>query len=800
MNWTNYTDVMHQFQEVGLVVDAIEPGGMRRVRVEGDREKRGWYSVHELTLDSGDVVLVGSFGIWHGNENNARKIELKNTKLTSEQTSALKARIAEDRKNADLRRKAEASRAALRAQQMWEKLDKTGESDYLKRKLVQSHGVRYSPTGSMAIPMLDVSGRIHGLQIIRPKKRDGRDKEFWPAGLIKQGHFFQIGPQPTSVVLIAEGYATAASLYEASGWPVIVAFDAGNIPHVAAAIAKKYRGIRILICADDDKAQKCMHCKEKVWLADGDTCPHCGEKHGKTNAGVSTANAAALAVNGNWLAPSFKCDTKTAWLNEGRKYSDFNDLHVEEGLHEVRQQIETKIRQLDWTNKILNSVKGRSRVGDDDDTDENKDVVTSAIELAERFYIVYPMSETAFDTHEHQMVPLSTVRNLCVSRQVYRSWMDSTMKKIVRISEVGFDPSGKNEKLKCNLWGGWPTQPKEGDCSTLLELLRYLCSKETNSEEVYEWIIRWLAYPIQYPGAKMKSALVMHGTQGTGKSMFFEAVAKIYGEYARIIDQAAIEDKFNDWSSKKLFLIADEVVARAELFHIKNKLKGLITGDTLRINPKNMSSYEEANLINMVFLSNEILPTVLERDDRRHLVVWTPDKMDPAFYETVRIEMENGGIEALHHHLLQVPLGDFKPWTLPPMTQSKADLIEVSMGSAEKFVMEWLKGSLRLPICACSTEDLYEAFRHWCTKNGSKSPTLGMFVAEAVKRSKGTKARKRYHHGKSGAIRHGTVLLPGGIVEPPDINALSEGVTNFAEALRILKREDRYGHLDEAES
>lgn len=787
---------MHQFQAVGLVVDAIEPGGMRRVRVEDDREKRGWYSVHELTLDSGDMVLVGSFGIWHGNENNARKIELKNTKLTSEQISALKVRIAEDRKNADLRRKADASRAALRAQKMWEKLNKSGESEYLKRKLVQGHGVRYSPTGSMAIPMLDATGRIHGLQIIRPKKRDGRDKEFWPEGLIKQGHFFHIGPQPTSVMLVAEGYSTSASLFEASGWPVIVAFDAGNIPHVVASIAKKYKGIRILICADDDKAQKCLHCKEKVWLADGDTCSHCGEKHGKTNAGVSCANAAALAVNGNWLAPIFSADTRELWLSHGRKHSDFNDLHVEEGLHEVRQQIETKIRQLDWTSKILNSVKGKSGAWDGESADENTDVITSALELAERFFIVYPMSETAFDAKEHQMVPLSTVRNLCVSRQVYRSWMDSTMKKIVLISEVGFDPSEKNEKLKCNLWGGWPTQPKEGDCSTLLELLRYLCSKEKNSDEVYDWIIKWLAYPIQYPGAKMKSALVMHGTQGTGKSMFFEACSSIYGEYARIIDQAAIEDKFNDWSSKKLFLIADEVVARAELFHIKNKLKGLITGDTLRINPKNMSSYEEANLINMVFLSNEILPTVLERDDRRHLVVWTPDKMDPAFYETVRIEMEHGGIEALHHYLLQVPLGDFKPWTLPPMTQSKADLIEVSMGSSEKFVMEWLKGSMRLPICACTTEDLYEAFRHWCVKNGSKSPTLGMFVAEAVKRSKGTKARKRYHYGKSSATRQGAVLLPGGVTEPADINALSDDITSFAEALRILKREDRHSHLD----
>lgn len=125
------------------------------------------------------------------------------------------------------------------------------------------------------------------------------------------------------------------------------------------------------------------------------------------------------------------------------------------------------------------------------------------------------------------------------------------------------------------------------------------------------------------------------------------------------------------------------------------------------------------------------------------------------------------------------------------MTQSKADLIEISMGSSEKFVLEWLNGSMRLPICACTTEDLYEAFRFWCTKNGSKSPSLGMFVAEAVKRSKGSKARKRYHYGDSSAVRQGAVLIPGGASVPADISTLSADITNFAEALRILKREDR---------
>ena len=44
-------------------------------------------------------------------------------------------------------------------------------------------------------------------------------------------------------------FVTAASLFEASGWPVAVAFDAGNLQPVAEAIARRYRGIRLLIVA-----------------------------------------------------------------------------------------------------------------------------------------------------------------------------------------------------------------------------------------------------------------------------------------------------------------------------------------------------------------------------------------------------------------------------------------------------------------------------------------------------------------------------------------------------------------------
>ncbi len=72
----------------------------------------------------------------------------------------------------------------------------------------------------------------------------------------------------------------------------------------------------------------------------------------------------------------------------------------------------------------------------------------------------------------------------------------------------------------------------------MLDLLYYLCSGEQNALELANWVIRWLAYPIQNPGAKMRTALIFHGQQGTGKNLFFESIMGIYGEYGRIVGQA----------------------------------------------------------------------------------------------------------------------------------------------------------------------------------------------------------------------------------------------------------------------
>jgi putative DNA primase/helicase len=259
----------------------------------------------------------------------------------------------------------------------------------------------------------------------------------------------------------------------------------------------------------------------------------------------------------------------------------------------------------------------------------------------------------------------------------------------------------------------------------------------------------------------------MHGPQGAGKNMFFESIADIYGRYGLVVDQDAIEDKYNSIFSAKLFLIADEVVSRQELYQTKNKLKGFITGDTIRINPKNIAARSERNHVNVVFLSNESQPLVLEDDDRRHMVVWTPAKLEPGFYKYCKSEIDADGIAALHDYLLNLDLGDFAAHTLPPMTKAKRDLIDLGMNSTDRFWLAYsgghIDGIYPRPI---RSEEFGELYRAWCSRNGIKNPAPNHILTGAIgKRRDARKGQARWK--PEDPKKTATFIFPLEMLEPP---------------------------------
>jgi putative DNA primase/helicase len=223
---------------------------------------------------------------------------------------------AERRAADDAKFRAKADEAARNAAALWARASEHGESPYLARKGVGAHGVRFLPDRTLIVPMRNAAGELVNVQRIAPERPpDGKPEKTFLRWGRKSGAWHMVGDDElcaaADAIVIAEGYATAASIFEATGRPVAVAFDCGNLRHVAQALAELYPAARLLIAGDDDRATR-------------------------GNPGRTKAAAAARAVGGLAVFPEP--------LPDGG--SDFNDVRQSAGLDAVRDMIERACAEL----------------------------------------------------------------------------------------------------------------------------------------------------------------------------------------------------------------------------------------------------------------------------------------------------------------------------------------------------------------------------------------------------------------------------------------------------------------------
>jgi putative DNA primase/helicase len=246
--------------------EIITDGKLHRFHVEGDRPgtRNGWYCLHL------DGISAGAFGSW--------KLGVTHTwcakdKLNPFEQSEYQRRIKEATRQRKEEQAHSRSAAKDRAQSIWRLAQPVESHPYLSQKRVCAYGIRQYK-GSLVIPLRDTQGTIHCLQFIDV---DGC-KRFLKGGAIC-GYYHPVG-QCRGTLCIAEGYATGASIHQATGHAVAVAFNACNLKAVAVALRRKFPEAKIILCADNDR------------FTPG-------------NPGVTKAHEAAMAVGGCLVVPRF---------------------------------------------------------------------------------------------------------------------------------------------------------------------------------------------------------------------------------------------------------------------------------------------------------------------------------------------------------------------------------------------------------------------------------------------------------------------------------------------------------------
>lgn len=223
------------------------------------------------------------------------------------------ARLVAQRQAEAKKRVEQEGRVAQEAAQLWESLaDHPAPPDhpYLAAKRIAPCGVR-TQGPNLVIPAVNGDGRITSVQWITPEGQ----KRYATDGRIRGSYFMIAGDMPPAddpgcTILFAEGFATAASLHMATGLPVAVCFDAGNLKPAAEALRHQYPQAALIAAADDDATP--------------------GREDGR-NPGVEAAQKAADAVGGKVCIPEFAF--------RGADDKDFNDLHRTEGLEAVKRAV-----------------------------------------------------------------------------------------------------------------------------------------------------------------------------------------------------------------------------------------------------------------------------------------------------------------------------------------------------------------------------------------------------------------------------------------------------------------------------
>jgi len=368
-----------------------------------------------------------------------------------------------------------------------------------------------------------------------------------------------------------------------------------------------------------------------------------------------------------------------------------------------------------------------------------KKVDTGKLQTLFRRWAFQFSSQIVWDTETRQPYALAGLRNQYGNDEV-KMWMTSDKRREVKAEQVVFDPSGKCGPECINLYAGLDMVPMPGDCWAIVELLTHLVDEDYT---VSSWILDWIAYPLQHPGSKMPTSVIMHGDEGSGKNLFWEIVRDIYGEYGSVVGQDQLESKFNDYLSRKLFLIGDEVLSRQEMRHLKGKLKSMISGKTLQIETKMMPVRAEANHVNLVFLSNELQPNALDASDRRYCVVWTPKKKERPYYQAVVDCAEKGGREAFYALLMARDLSAFDPYAPPPLTAAKTELIDLGRPNPERFYMAWAGGSLPVPYHSCSAAQAFRLYKKWASIEGERfTSAQNYFSRQVLREASGSMAAK----------------------------------------------------------
>lgn len=293
-----------------------------------------------------------------------------------------------------------------------------------------------------------------------------------------------------------------------------------------------------------------------------------------------------------------------------------------------------------------------------------------------------------------------------------------------------------------NMWRGFNCEAKPGTNHEVFlgHIYKNVCDEKN---DLYDYVIGWMALAVQKPGRPGETAIVLRGEQGTGKGFLARTFGHLFGRHFLHISNAAhLIGNFNVHLQDCLVLFADEAFYAGDKKHT-GILKTLVTERSIMITPKGIDSEMKANCLHIIMASNEDWVVPAGPVERRFAVldVGQAHIQDTKYFGEIADKMRDGGYENLLHYLLTYDLTGFEVRNLPK-TQALNDQKVHSLDPMEgwwyykleegKLLVEH-EGWQRTVLCEELIQDYVEYGKTFNIQAKRGTPTaLGRFLKDRV--------------------------------------------------------------------
>lgn len=450
----------------------------------------------------------------------------------------------------------------------------------------------------------------------------------------KEGNGIWLGNVRSDTLHITEGFENALTLRKAGCELVVAAGDAGNL-----AKLRLFSGIKeIIIAADDDDAgRKGADEAAKAYKRKGRRIYSVYPPRGSGDWNDLLRNEGLVGFKSNF-----------AVLVNAEKFVR-NDIETNDG------ELDAHLQSMNERFFVINNYHGRCVIGEfvgEVDPETKLSIKRLKVQKKGDFYNRF--ANIAVDIVKGKYPKQKTLADFWFTHPDRRQY-----------ETVVFKPEQNTAECELNLWQGFSCEPREGDCTPILEFLRdIVCARNL---EHFNYLLSLLALGVQKPWLRWGVAVVCRGGQGTGKGTLAHFFGGLFGQHYRLVNRAKhLTGEFNAHHRDALVMFADEALA-TEAAAI-GTLKSIITEPMIPIQPKGFDIENYPNYLKIIVASNHANPVHIDPDDRRMFCLEFADdrKQDSVYFGALNeFYKGGGGKEAFLHHLKSVDISKFNPFRVP---------------------------------------------------------------------------------------------------------------------------------------